>query len=522
MIFKEIRFWQDASSKMVKWVNVMADAVTSTLWPRWTNVVFEDWYLPTVTKDWVTVAQHVVLEDRFENMWVSMAREAAEATNREAWDWTTSTIALLRSMVNEWSKYVVAWMNPVLVKRWMDQALEIVLSELNAITKKIETKEEKIDIATISANNDREIGEMIVEVLDEVGKDWVVTVTTNNTFKTEVEYVSGTKLDSWFESSIFINDSKKLVANLDNPTILITSDQISQQAQLIPILQKLLQAWKTNILLFAHSIEWQALAFIVQNYLQWKFTCVPVRLPSFGWYQRDIMRDLSTLVWAVVLGQDDWRKIEQAEVSDCGTCESVIVSRDKTILTWWVWDITWRIDEVKTLMDQEKDSFRLEMLKSRLWKLTWKVANIRVGGASQTEQTEIKYRIEDALNATRSAIDDWIVEWAGTALLRCSAKLESDSPIKEYSAWVEIVKNALSAPFKKIISNGWENADAIMWKVLESNLSYNSLTQRYEDLFESWIIDPKKVVSNAVINSVATSWIILTSSVAIVEWVEKK
>lgn len=522
MIFKEVKFWQDAQSAILRWINIVADAVTTTLGPRWTHVVFEDWAMPTVTKDGVTVAQQILLEDKFENIGVLMAREAAEATNREAGDWTTSSLALLRAMVNEWSKYIVAWMNPILIKRWMDQALTVVLDELDKVTKTIETKEEKIDIATISANNDKEIGEMIVEVIENVWKDWVVTVTTNNTFKTDVDYVTGTKIDTGFESSVFINDAKRLVTDIENPTILITSDQVSQQAQLIPVLQKLIAAGKTNIVLFANSIEGQALAFIIQNYVQGKFMCVPVRLPSFGWYQRDVMRDLSTLIWATVLGQDDWRKIEQAEVSDCGTCDFITISRDNTIITGGQWDISARIDEVKTLMDSETDNFRMEMLKSRLGKLTGKVANIKVGGASQTEQTEIKYRIEDALNATRSAIEEGIVEWAGTALLRCAESLTTTNAIKEYAAWTNIVKQALSAPFKKIISNGWENADAIMWKVLESDKSYNSLTQQYEDLFESWIIDPKKVVVNCIKNAVATSWIILTSSVAITSVISDK
>jgi len=521
-MFKDVKFWSNARNRIIRWVNKVSDAVCTTLWPRWTHVIFEEGSYPVITKDWVTVAQQIFLKDKFENMWVMLAREAAENTNRIAWDGTTSTVAILQEIVNEWNKYIASWINPILLKHGMDKTVDVVIEELNKITHKITTQEEKINIATISANNDVEIGKMIVDVIDGVGKDWVVTVTTNNTFKTEVEYVNGTKLDSWFENSIFINDSKRLTANFTNPTILITSDRITQQQQLIPVLQKLLQAWKREIVLFAEWIESQWLAFLIQNYIQGKFTCIPVKLPSFGWYQKDIMRDFAKLVQATVVGLEEWRKLEDAEVEDTGTCDNIIISRDSSIISGWQWDVTTNIDEVKTLLNQETDSFRKEKLKERLGKLTWRIANIKVGWASTTEQTEIKYRIEDALNATKTAIEDGIVEWAWTALLRCSQNINLTSVGSEFDAGVEIVKKAIQAPFKKIILNGWDNAEAILWKVLDWDKWYNSLSQKYENLFESGIIDPKKVVENELINAVATAGILLTSNVAIVNETEEK
>lgn len=512
-MYKDIKKNEEARASIVKGVNIVADAVCATLGPRWTHVIFEETAYPTITKDGVTVAQQVFLEDWFENMGVMLTREAAEKTNTIAWDGTTSTVALLQSIVNEWNKYIVAGMNPVLLKRWMDAALEETLKSLNEKVRTINTREEKINIATISANNDKELWTMIVDVIEEVGKDWVVTVTTNNSFKTEVEYVIGTKVDSWFESSIFINDAKRLTCNLQNPSIIITSDRITSQQQLVPIIQKLLQNGKREIVLFAEAIEGSALAFLIQNYIQWKFICVPVKLPSFGGYQKDIARDIATLTEATLIGQDDGKKIEDATIEDIWTCENIIITRESSVITWGNGDITTRVDEVKALLDWETDSFKIEKLKARLWKLTGKIANIKVGGASQTEQTEIKYRIEDALNATKSAIEDWIVEGAWTALLRCDINLQ---PVgREFDAWVDIVRKSLSAPFRKIISNGGENSDAILGKVKESTLGYNSLSQQYEDLFESWIIDPKKVVENEITNAVATAWILLTSTVAI-------
>ena len=530
MQYKEIKFDQNARTKILKGVNKVSDAVCTTLGPRGAHVIFSESVYPTITKDGVTVAQQIMLEDKFENMWAMLTREAAEKTNSEAGDGTTSTVAILRDIVNEGNKYIVAGMNPVLLKRGIDYAVGLVNTELDKITKTITTKEEKVNIAKISANNDEELGKMIVDVIDEVGKDGVVTVTTNNSFNTEVEYVTGTKLDSWFESSIFINDTKRLLTSLNNPAIIVTSDRIAQQNQLVPILQKLLEANKKNIILFADAVEGQALAFLVQNYIKGAFTCVPVRLPSFGGYQKDIMRDFSKLIWATILGEEYGKKIQEGSVEDVGTCENVTITRNSSILTGGSGDITPNIDEVKALLKDEKDTFRIEKLKERLGKLTGKIANIKVGGASQTEQSEIKYRIEDALNATKSAIEDGIVEGAGTALLRCSEnlnvmtieKMVEEDKGREFSAGIDIVRRAIQAPFKMIIQNGWENADAIMGKVLEWDMGYNSLTQKYEHLIDTGIIDPVKVVKNEITNASATAGILLTSNCAIAGIEDKK
>ena len=521
-MFTSIKTKEDARGKMIKGVNLLADAVCSTLGPRGTNVIIGETSYPTITKDGVTVAQHVSPEDKFENMGVSLGRQASEKTNSVAGDGTTSTVAIFRDIINEGNKYIVAGMNPILIKKGMDDALQVALKELGKITKKLETREDKVSVATISANNDKELGEMIVDVIDGVGKDGVITVTTSNTFKTEVEYVNGMKLDSWFESSVFITDPKRLVTELKDPVIIITSERITQQNQLVPMISKLLTAGKREMVLFSEGLEGQALAFLIQNLVQWKFACIPVKLPSFGGYQKDIMRDFATLTQTNILGTEEGKKLEEWDLSDTGTCENLILSRGSTIVSGGKWDISGRIDEVKALMDGEKDSFKIEKLKERLGKLNGKVANIRVGGASEAEQSEVKYRIEDALNATKLAIEDGIVEGAGTALLRSSELINLDPVNREYDAGVAIVKKSMQAPFKKIISNGWENADAIMGKVLEWEDSYNSLSQKYENLFDAGVIDPKKVVENEIINAVSNAGVLLTSDVAIVYKDSKK
>lgn len=266
-------------------------------------------------------------------MGVLVARESAEKTNQTAGDGTTSTVAILQSIMNEGSKYVSAGMNPVLIKKGMDAATDLVIKQLNSLSREIKTQEDKLNIATISANNDQELGKLIVGVVDKIGGDGVVTVTTSNLLNTEVEYLSGTKLSSGYESSIFINDAKHLACELENPVIILTTDRISQQAQLIPILDKILKAGKHDMVLFAEDIEGQALAFLIQNFLQGKFRCVPVKFPSFSGYQKSVMLDIATMVKGQLLGEEQGKKIGDGLYEDCGTCENIVVYRDSTLIT---------------------------------------------------------------------------------------------------------------------------------------------------------------------------------------------
>lgn len=520
-MYKELKFNEDARLKILKGVNTVSNAVSATLGPRGQNVIFEDTSIPIITKDGVTVAQQVFLKDKYENMGVMLTREAAEKTNRLAGDGTTSTVVILQNIIQEGFKYIASGMNSIFIKRGMESALNKVLKELDKKSKKIKTHEDKLNIATISANNDRKLGKLIVDVIEEVGENGVVSTTNSNLLETEVEYLKGTKLDSGYKTPIFITDHKSLSCEINKPTVIVTTDEITQSSQIIPILNKLLQSGKKDFVLFADEIDGQALAFIIQNYIQGKFRCVPVKTPSFGGFQKDIIHDFGLLVEANVLGEQEGKKIEDAEVEDCGVVDKISVGRDKTMVTGGKGDVSKKIDEINSLIESESDSFSIEKLKDRLSKLTGKAANIKVGGASDTEQTEIKYRIEDALNATRSAIEEGVVEGAGTALLRCS-EIELENKGREYSAGFKLVLDAIRAPFKKIINNSGENADAIVGKVLEGDKSYNSLTMEYENLFDSGVIDPTKVVKQELINAVSTSGILLTSSVAIAGIEEKE
>ena len=522
-MYKEVLFNEQAREKIIKGVELTAKAVSSTLGPRGCNVIFEESSFPTITKDGVTVARNIFVEDKFENMGVMMAREAAENTNREAGDGTTSTIVLLESMVKEANKYITTGMNPILIKRGMDFALKNILESLEKQVKKVKTDEEKLQVASISANNDEEIGKMILEIMENVGVDGTVLAKTSNSDKTEVEYVKGTKVDGGYNTiPVFINDGKRLTVNIDNPKIILCTDELHSQAQILPIIEKMVIMGHTKMVLFARKIEAGALAFLAQNKMQGKFTCVPVEMSSFGGYKRDLMYDLAALTGSTVLGIEDAFKIEDGQPEHAGTCENIVVGRQSTVVSGGNGDIKSRIKEIKALLKNEKELFGKKKLNERLGKLTGAVANINVGGASETEQTEIKYRIEDALNATRYAIKEGIVEGGGVALLKCIKDAPDGGDSREFVAGIEIVYNSLKKPLTKIVENSGKSGEAIVEKVLESGKGYNALTEEYGNLLKMGVIDPYRVVKKAISNSVATAGILLTSSCAIVNKVIKE
>jgi len=515
-MYKEILFGGDARIKIIKGVNIVADAVATTLGPRGQNVIFEESIYPTVTKDGVTVAQQVMLEDKFESMGVMMTREAAENTNREAGDGTTSTVVLLRAIANEGHKYITAGMNPILLKRGMDAALVQALGIVDGSKKEVTSKDEKVQIATISANNDKEIGQMIADVIEETGTNGIVTVTNSNSVDTTVEYVKGTKLDRGYASHMFINNSKMLSAEMENPTIILTTDKINMESQLVKMLQSLLKEGKRNMILVAGSVEGPAVAFLAQNHMLGKFTCVPVSMPSFGDYQRDLFYDLAAATGATVLGEEESVRLSDCTLAHTGTSAHVVVSKDSTIFTGADGDVTERIAGVNALLKKYKDAFLIDQLKKRMGRLNGSIANIRVGGASETEQTEVKYRIEDALNSTKSAVEDGIVEGAGTALVRAAdLMLAPDNENEEHVAGWNIIKRAMLMPCKQILLNAGLPADAIIAKIQSGENGYNALTNEYTNLFEDGVIDPVRCVKNELANAVGAASTMLTSNVAI-------
>ncbi len=520
-MYKKIKFGEDARSKIKKGLNITADAVSSTLGPKGQNVIFQEGTLHTITKDGVTVAQQILLEDSFENMGNMLAREASENTNRECGDGSSTSIVLLREIFNQGYKAITAGMNPILLKRGMDKALSQVIKRLDKMSKKITTDKQKEQIAIISANNDEENGKMIANVIKKVGTDGVVTVTPSNSFKTEVEYVKGTKINSGYVNNLFINNAKNLTATMENPEIIISTDRINLSSQLLPLIEDLVSNGKRNFILFADEIEEQALAFLVQNFLQGKFTCVPIKLPSFGEYKDDLIFDLAAMTGATVLGKGAAKKTEDATSEDTGTVKRIIVGKDWTILSGTK-NVAHRIKEVKTRIKEEKDHFVLNKLRDRLGRLTGSIANIKVGGASESEQTELQYRIEDAINATKSAIEEGIVEGGGCALLRCANLDLVDIKEEEFNRGILIVEEALKAPLIQIVKNSGLSGEAVVDKVLNGKLGYNALTNKYVNLFKDGVIDPTKVVKHEITNAIATAGVLLTAGCAIATKEEKK
>jgi chaperonin GroEL len=407
-------------------------------------------------------------------------------------------------------------MNPILLKRGMDYASKEVLKNLEKQIKPLETEKEKLQTAVISANNDEKLGQLIMEVIEKVGIQGIVTVSYGNQIQTEVDYIKGIELPQGYQSHSFINNPQRLSSVTNDPNIIICTDAIDNQTQLIPIFERLLAAGHSRFVLFADKIEGSALAFLIQNHLLGKFTCVPINLPSFGDYQRDLIRDLATLTNTTVIGKEETVKLEDAGEEVLGTCGQIIVTRNNTVISGGEGDVTANIEEAEALLKEEKDEFKIHKLKERLGKLKGQIANIKVGGASETEQTEIKFRIEDALNATRSAIQEGIVEGGGVALLKAGKdiKLMPENG-KEFEAGVAIVLNALNKPLKKILENGGQNADFIIGEILREGRGYNALTNEFCDLFQAGIIDPFKVVKHEITNATATAGILITSGAAI-------
>jgi chaperonin GroEL len=518
-MYKNLLFEQEARKKILKGVHIVSRAVSSTLGPRGQNVAFEESSYPTITKDGVTVSQQIFLKDKFENMGAMLAREAAENTNREAGDGTTTTIALLDAILTEGHKAVAADMNPILIKRGMENALKQVLDLLEKQTKTIKTSKEKKQIAAISANNDVEMGEMVAEVIEKIGTDGIASITSSNSLKTEVEYIKGTKLNSGYLIPHFINNIRKWTVEMNNPKIIITTDDIILNTHILPLLQKMEESGERDCILMANRIEGEAINFLIRNQHKGAFRCVPVKLPSFGEYQQDLIGDLAALTNATVIGKEEGVKIEEAGVGELGTSENVIIGRDFTIFSGAKGNIKKKIQEVKSLLEGEKDTFKIEQLKKRLGRLNGSVANIKAGGASEAEQVEMRYRIEDALNATKSAIEEGVVEGGGMALLRCQSGIKVPEGMnKEFAVGVDIVRKALDTPFKQIVDNGGKRGEKVLGEIMarkKEKIGYNCLTDIYEDLMKAGIIDPKKVVKNEITNAVSTAGILLTCNTAI-------
>ncbi len=526
---KQIKYWDDLRAKMFAWIESVAKSVTITMWPKWRNVILDKWYwTPQVTNDWVTIAREIELEDKFENMWAELVKEAASKTNELAWDGTTTATLLTYALAREWLRNIRTWINAIELKNWMKKAWEIVVKELERISKKITTPEEIAQVASLSAQ-DNEVWEIIANAMQKVWNDWVISVEDGVAFGLELEVTKWMQFDSWYASPYMVSNTEKMLAEIKDAHILITDQKISNMKDLVPLLEKLLQAWKKDLVIIAEDIEAEALTTIILNKLKWILNVLAIKAPWFGDRKKEILKDIAILTNANLITQDLAMKFENVTMQDLWNAKSVIASKDKTTIIDWAWDkdaINTRALEIRELIKKTDSSYDREKLAERLAKLAWWVAVIKVGAASEVEAKEKKLRIEDALNATRAAVEEWIVAWGWVALLKASKVLENiDFWNIDQNIWASIVKDALNYPVKQIVSNAWKEWSVVVNKILENSSDsfwYDAANDEYVDMIKAWIIDPKKVERIALIESISLAWMFLTTECWIVDIPKKE
>lgn len=521
---KIIKYQDEWRKWIYSWIKKVADAVKVTMWPKWKNVILErSYWAPIVTNDWVTVAKEIELEDRLENIWAEFVKEAANKTNDAAWDGTTTTVVLVDAISKEWLRYINSWVNPFALWRWLWKAVEKVISELKDQAKPVDTKDQIKQVATISAQ-DEEVWQLISEIMSEVWNDWVVTVEEWKSIWLEKDVVKWMQFDQWYLSPYFVTDPNRMESVSEKPYIIITDQKISSIKEILPLLEKITTTWKKDIVIIADDIDWEALATLVLNKLRWVLNVLAVKAPWFWDRKKELLKDIAIVTWWEVISQEVWMNIENVWLEVLWQADKVVSTKDSTTIIWWKWEqdnIDNRAVEIKAQIQSSTSDYDKEKLQERLARIVWWVAVIRVGAATETEMKNRKYKIEDALNATRAAIDEWIVAWGWTALLNISKALETFSlDDKDEQVWVEIIKNAIQYPAKQIVNNAWYKWELVIEKVKEWNsISYwfNSKTWEYVDMIEQWVIDPVKVVREALQNSTSAASMLLTTDAVVAD-----
>lgn len=530
MSAKQLAFSSEAREKILKGVTKLAEAVRATLGPNGRNVLIERKYGgPTVTKDGVTVAKEVELKDPFENMGAQLVKEAATKTNDAAGDGTTTATVLAHAMMEEGMKYLLrSDLNAISVKRGIMKAVEVVTKELERMKKDVSKKEEYAAVATISAQ-DSEVGAVIAEVIDEVGKDGVVTVEAGQTLGLEREYVEGMQFDQGYISPYFVTDAGRMESVFDHPYILITDKKIGSIQDILPLLEALAQRGKKELVIIAESVEGEALATLVVNKLRGTFATLAVKAPAFGDRRKEILKDIAVLTGGRVISEEVGLKLENATIEDLGKARKVVATKDDTLIVGGEGkksDIEARISEIKIQIEKTKSDFDKEKLQERLAKLSGGVAVIKVGAATEVEQKEKQHRVEDALSATRAAAEEGIVVGGGTAFIRALGALEKlKAESEDEQIGIDIVMHALTAPTQFIASNAGAEGKVVVEKVMhecEGNVGYNAVTCTYTDLVKDMVIDPKKVTRSALENAASVAAMFLTLEVAITEIPEKE
>jgi chaperonin GroEL len=524
---KMICYSSQAREKMLKGVNVLADAVKVTLGPKGRNVVLDKSFgSPTVTKDGVTVAKEITLDDKFENMGAQMVKEVASKTSDVAGDGTTTATVLAQAIYAEGQKLVAAGTNPMALKRGLDKGATALVAELKKMSKAIKGKNEIVQVGSISANNDEMVGKLISEAMDKVGKEGVITVEEAKSMETTLEVVEGMQFDRGYVSPYFITDPEKMEAYLEDPYILIFEKKISAMKDLVPILESVAQSGKP-LLIIAEDIEGEALATLIVNKLRGTLKAAAVKAPGFGDRRKAMLEDIGVLTGGQVISEDLGLKLENVTLSDLGRCKHVRLDKDNTTLIDGAGkkaDIEGRITQIRAQIEETTSDYDREKLQERLAKLVGGVAVIHIGAATETEMKEKKARVEDALNATRAAVEEGIVPGGGVALLRCSEALNALKVSGEEKAGVGLLKRALQEPLRNIAQNAGLEGSVVVNAVLEGKDAYgfNAESGAYEDLMKAGVIDPTKVVRFALQNAVSVAGLMLTTEAMIAEKPEKK
>jgi len=508
---------------MLRGVEQLADAVQVTLGPKGRNVVIEQAFGgPKITKDGVTVAKNIETSDKLENVGMSLVKQVATSTNDVAGDGTTTATVLTRAIFSEGCKSVAAGMNPMDLRRGITMAVNAVVSELKKMSKPISTTEEIAQVGTISANGEREIGELIARAMEKVGKEGVITVSDGKTLENELEVVEGMKFDRGYISPYFITNPKTQKVELDNPFILIFDKKISGIAAILPVLEQVLKTQRP-LLVVAEDVESEALATLIMNKLRLGIKICAVKAPGFGDNRKANLQDIAILTGGEVVSEELGHKLEQVELSMLGTCKKVTISKDDTILLDGAGEkasIEERCDQLRELMEGTTSDYDREKLQERLAKLSGGIAVLKVGGASEVEVGEKKDRVTDALNATKAAVEEGIVAGGGTALLYASKVLPTLAPGNfDQSVGVQIIQNALKVPCRTIAMNAGVEGSVVVEKLLESDgsLGYNAATGEYVDMVKSGVIDPMKVVRTALTDAASVASLMMTSECVVVK-----
>ncbi len=526
---KQLQFGEEARRSLVKGVNILAKAVVTTLGPKGRNVALEKkWGAPTVVHDGVTVAKDIDLKDPFENMGAQLVKEAASKTNDNAGDGTTTATLLAQAIVNEGMKTVTAGANPMILREGMEKALKVVLSELKQMARPVKD-EDVVRVATISAQNE-EIGEKIAQALSKVGKDGVITVEEGRGTELEVDYKEGMEFDKGYVSPYFVTNADKMEAEIENPYILITDKKISSLNEFLPFLENLVKVSK-NFVIIADEIEGEALAALVVNKLRGTFSPLAIKAPGFGDRRKEMLQDIAILTGGTVISEETGRTLESIKIDDCGRADKVWADKDNCRIIGGKGSkpaINARIAQIKTAIKNTTSDFDQEKFKERLAKLSGGVAVINVGAATEVEMKEKKERVNDAVAATKAALEEGIVAGGGVALLRARKalpKLKDSLTVADQKIGVDILYNALTEPVKAIAANSGADAGWVLHKVEDAkteDYGFNAMSMKFESMYGAGIVDPAKVTRSALENALSIGVMILTTEALIADIPEKK